>query len=91
MLSASMAATETQTPSKILKNIIELYLPWYPLQQGVGFNLSIDTLPNQEDYLSILKVWIQTRNYGNVNSVLSLTQDQMILFLMVQAVFHLKD
>ena len=41
MISASMAATETSTPSKVLKNIIELYLPWYPLQQGVGFDFYV--------------------------------------------------
>ena len=72
MISAGMAATESSTPSKILKNIIELYLPWYPLQQGVGFDLSIETKPGEQDFLSVLKVWIQTRNYGNVNSVLTL-------------------
>ena len=72
LVSASMAASESSTPSKILKNIIELYLPWYPLQQGVGFDLSIETQPGSEDFLSVLKVWIQTRNYGNVNAVLTL-------------------
>ena len=72
MISASMAATETSTPSKVLKNIIELYLPWYPLQQGVGFDLSIETKAGEQDFLSVLKVWIQTRNYGNVNAILTL-------------------
>ena len=72
LISSSMAAAESSTPSKILKNIIELYLPWYPLQQGVGFDLSIETAPVEENFLSVLKVWIQTRNYGNVNAVLTL-------------------
>ena len=72
MITSSMAASESSTPSKILKNIIELYLPWYPLQQGVGFDLSIETAPSEENFLSVLKVWIQTRNYGNVNAVLTL-------------------
>jgi len=73
LLNASLAAEENSTPSKILKNIIELYLPWYPLQQGVGFDLSIETTPGgSESFLSTLKVWIQTRNYGNVNAILAL-------------------
>ena len=65
-------ATEDSNPASILKNIILLYLPWYPLQEGVGFNLSINTLPNNNDFSSFLKVFIQTRNYGNVNGSLIL-------------------
>ena len=49
-----------------------LYLPWYPLQEGVGFNLAIETMPNSSDFSSLLKVFIQTRNYGNVNGSLIL-------------------
>ena len=66
LVTESMAAKEND-PSSILKNIIMLYLPWYPLQEGVGFNLSIETMPNSSDFSSLLKVYIQTRNYGNVN------------------------
>ena len=71
MVSQSMAAEENN-PAQILKNMIALYLPWYPLQEGVGFNLSIETVPNQSDFDSLLKVYIQTRNYGNVNGSLVL-------------------
>ena len=71
MVSESMAAEENN-PASILKNIIMLYLPWYPLQEGVGFNLSIETMPGSSDFSSLLKVFIQTRNYGNVNGSLVL-------------------
>jgi len=71
MVSESMAAEENR-PSQILKNIMMLYLPWYPLPNGVGFNLSIETLPGNSDFSSLLKVYIQTRNYGNVNGSLVL-------------------
>ena len=71
MISESMAAEENN-PASILKNIIMLYLPWYPLQEGVGFNLAIETMPNSSDFSSLLKVFIQTRNYGNVNGSLIL-------------------
>ena len=71
MVSESMAAEENN-PASILKNIIMLYLPWYPLQEGVGFNLAIETMPNSSDFSSLLKVFIQTRNYGNVNGSLIL-------------------
>ena len=65
-------AVEENNPASILKNIIMLYLPWYPLQEGVGFNLSIETMPGSSDFSSLLKVFIQTRNYGNVNGSLVL-------------------
>lgn len=65
-------ATEENNPASILKNIIMLYLPWYPLQEGVGFNLSIETMNGDSDFSSLLKVFIQTRNYGNVNGSLVL-------------------
>ena len=71
MISKSIAAEENN-PASILKNIIMLYLPWYPLQDGVGFNLSIDTMDGSSDFSSLLKVFIQTRNYGNVNGSLVL-------------------
>lgn len=69
---AESMAAEENNPSSILKNIIMLYLPWYPLQQGVGFNLSIETMEGASDFSSLLKVFIQTRNYGNVNGSLIL-------------------
>jgi len=71
MVSESMAMEENN-PASILKNIILLYLPWYPLQEGVGFNLAIETMPNMSDFSSLLKVFIQTRHYGNVNGSLIL-------------------
>ena len=71
LITESMAIDENN-PASILKNIIALYLPWYPLQEGVGFNLKIDTMQNSADFSSILKVFIQTRNYGNVNGSLIL-------------------
>ena len=76
-VSESMAAEENN-PSSILKNIIMLYLPWYPLQEGVGFNLSIETIPGAEDFSSLLKVYIQTRNYGNVNGSLVLLTGNVV-------------
>ncbi len=71
LVSESMSAEENN-PSQILKNIITLYLPWYPLQQGVGFNLQIEAHPESSDFSSLLKVYIQTKNYGNVNGSLVL-------------------
>ncbi|MCD8378404.1 MAG: hypothetical protein LUB59_06420, partial [Candidatus Gastranaerophilales bacterium] len=77
MVSESMAAEENN-PASILKNIITLYLPWYPLQEGVGFNLAIQTMANNSDFSSLLKVFIQTRNYGNVNGSLVLLTGNVV-------------
>ena len=76
-ISESMTASENN-PSSILKNIIMLYLPWYPLQEGVGFNISIETMPGVGDFSSLLKVYIQTRNYGNVNGSLVLLTGNIV-------------
>jgi hypothetical protein len=77
MVAESMSAEENN-PASILKNIIMLYLPWYPLQEGVGFKLAIEAMPNSSDYSSLLKVFIQTRNYGNVNGSLILLSGNVV-------------
>ena len=91
LVTESMAAKEND-PSSILKNIIMLYLPWYPLQEGVGFNLSIETMPNSSDFSSLLKVYIQTRNYGNVNgSMVLLSSNNVDMNIQCNDVFPKDD
>ena len=77
MINSSLI-TDENNPASILKNIILLYLPWYPLQEGVGFNLFIETMANNSDFSSLLKVFIQTRNYGNVNGSLVLLSGNVV-------------
>ena len=91
LITESMAIDENN-PASILKNIIALYLPWYPLQEGVGFNLKIDTMPNSADFSSILKVFIQTRNYGNVNgSLILMNQNNVDMNIQCDEIFPKDD
>ena len=58
---------------------ILLYLPWLPLNEGVGFDLEV-TPPDGENESndSKLTVLIQTRNYGNVKGVFTLTTSNSV-------------
>ena len=91
MISENLVPEES-SPSTILKNIIALYLPWYPLQEGVGFNLSIETMQNNTEFSSLLKVFIQTRNYGNVNgSLVLLTGNAVDMNIQCNDIFPKED
>lgn len=44
-----------------------LYLPWLPLEDGVGFDLEIETKENSyQESDSIITITITTVNYGTV-------------------------
>ena len=49
-----------------------LYLPWLPLEEGVGFDLDIETNNDTEESDSILTITISTVNYGVVSATLIL-------------------
>lgn len=44
-----------------------LYLPWLPLEDGVGFDLEVETKSGgEEESDSVLTVSITTKNFGTV-------------------------
>ena len=55
-----------------MKLLMLLYLPWLPLQEGVGFDLEIETDAGQDESDSILIITITTLNYGNIVATLIL-------------------
>lgn len=69
--SVSVAAQENQ--SQMLKNFMLLYLPWLPLQEGVDFDLEIETSEDEKgDSQTSITIMISTKNYGNIKITLIL-------------------
>jgi hypothetical protein len=65
---------ESDNPTQNLKSLMMLYLPWLPLNEGVGFDLEITPPEGENDSNdSKLTVLIQTKNFGNLKGVFTLT------------------
>ncbi len=72
LINNSMAAAAQNDPAQTLKVLLLLYLPWLPLEDGVGFDLDIETTDDTEESDSILTITISTVNYGTVVATLVL-------------------
>lgn len=74
IINSCIAMAESGNTSQTLKSLMMLYLPWLPLNEGVGFDLEVETAPGEnESNDSKLTVLIQTRNFGNVKGEFTLT------------------
>lgn len=73
LINASISVASENNPQKTLKLLLMLYLPWLPLEDGVGFDLEVEVQNNgHEESDSILTVTITTVNYGSVIATLIL-------------------
>ena len=72
LVNASIAAASQNNPAQTLKLLMLLYLPWLPLEEGVGFELEIEASDEHEESDSILTITISTVNYGVVIATLVL-------------------
>lgn len=73
LINASISIASENNPQKTLKLLLMLYLPWLPLEDGVGFDLEIQNKSeSQEESDSILTITISTMNFGAVNVTLIL-------------------
>ena len=72
IINASIAAASQNDSAQTMKLLMLLYLPWLPLQEGVGFDLDIEAGSEQDGSDSILIITITTLNYGNVIATLIL-------------------
>ncbi len=82
MLSAITPNAETQL-QQALKNIMLLYLPWFPLGEQTNFELDLNfqeenEIVNKQNSIVIL---ITTKNYGNIKVVLSRIKNSTISIL----------
>lgn len=75
LINASVSVASQENPSQILKSFMLLYLPWLPLQEGVDFELEIESSEGgDEESETIITILISTRNYGNVRVTLILPE-----------------
>lgn len=72
LINASIAAASQNDSAQTMKLLMLLYLPWLPLQEGVGFDLEIETGSESDESDSILIITITTLNYGKVIATLIL-------------------
>lgn len=72
LINASISAASQSSPTQTLKTLMLLYLPWLPLQDGVGFDLEIEAGESGNPDDSILIITITTINYGNIVATLIL-------------------
>lgn|SRR5574344_9709 len=78
LINASIAVASENNPQKTLKLLLLLYLPWLPLEDGVGFDLEVEAKKDKEDSDSILTVTITTVNYGVVIATLVLESSNSV-------------
>lgn len=73
LINASVSVAGQNDSAQLLKSFMLLYLPWLPLQEGVDFELEIESSSseNSEEETTIT-ILISTRNYGNVKATLIL-------------------
>ncbi len=84
MFSVSASSQET---AQVVKNLLILYLPWLPLSVRNDLNLDFDidifdkiqgADPDSEEGAEIIKIMIQTANYGNVMATLEMSMNMEV-------------
>ena len=84
IINSCIAMAESNNPAQSLKSLMMLYLPWLPLNEGVGFDLEITPQDGETDSNdSKLTVLIQTKNFGNLKGVFTLTTSNSVDILIV--------
>ncbi len=78
LINASIAAAAQNDSAQTMKLLMLLYLPWLPLQEGVGFDLEIEAGQKEDGSDSILIITITTLNYGNVTATLILENSNSV-------------
>ncbi|MBO6088242.1 hypothetical protein J6P92_07875 [bacterium] len=78
LINASVAAASKNDSAQTMKLLMLLYLPWLPLQEGVGFDIEIEQGNSGNESDSILIITITTVNYGNVAATLILENSNSV-------------
>ena len=79
IINSCISMAESNNPAQSLKSLMMLYLPWLPLNEGIGFDLEITPQDGETDSNdSKLTVLIQTRNFGNLKGVFTLTTSNSV-------------
>ncbi len=73
LINASVSIASENNPQKTLKLLLMLYLPWLPLEDGVGFDLEIQQESQEKpESDSILTITVTTINFSVVKATLIL-------------------
>lgn len=73
-INASVSVAGQENSNQTLKTFMLLYLPWLPLQEGVDFELEIESSEGEDGESEVtLTILISTRNYGNLKAILILS------------------
>lgn len=79
LINASVSIAAENNPQKTLKLLLMLYLPWLPLEDGVGFDLEIQQKSNEHSESdSILVITVSTINFGIVKATLVLESSNSV-------------
>ena len=89
IINSCVAMAESGNPTQTLKSLMLLYLPWLPLNEGVGFDLEVEANSGENDSNdSRLTVLIQTINFGNVKGVFTLaTSNSVDIYIICSELF----
>lgn len=92
IINSCVSMASSDNPTQTLKSLMLLYLPWLPLNEGVGFDLEVETPDGEnESNDSKLTVLIQTKNYGNVKGVFTLmTSNSVDIYILCSEDFPKK-
>ena len=84
IINSCISMAESSNPTQSLKSLMMLYLPWLPLNEGVGFDLEITPQNGEEDSNnSKLTVLIQTKHFGNSKGEFTLTTSNSVDVLII--------
>jgi hypothetical protein len=78
LINASVAAAAQNDAAQTMKLLMLLYLPWLPLQEGVGFDIEIEQGNSGDESDSILIITITTIHYGSVVATLVLESSNSV-------------
>jgi len=79
IINSCISMAESNNPAQSLKSLMMLYLPWLPLNEGIGFDLEITPQEGETDSNdSKLTVLIQTKNFGNLKGDFTLTTSNSV-------------
>jgi len=79
LINASISVAAENNPQKTLKLLLMLYLPWLPLEDGVGFDLEIQNKnDSSEENESVLTITVSTLNYGVVRATIYLESSNSV-------------
>lgn len=84
VINSCLSMAESNNPAQTLKSLMMLYLPWLPLNDGVGFDLEVTPQEGEtESNDSKLTVLIQTKNFGNLKGEFTLTTSNSVDVLII--------